>query len=82
MILAPPVSAKCEPGTPVDFEECLNHYFGESSIEDFACPVCNQRTVCSKRNRFVTFPQTLVIVLAREVYDEWVPKKLDIDLKL
>ena len=41
LILAAPVSAKCEPGTPVEFEDCLQHYFSDSSIEDFACAVCN-----------------------------------------
>jgi ubiquitin carboxyl-terminal hydrolase 5/13 len=82
LILAAPVSPKCEPGTPVSFEACLQHYFGDSVIDDFACGVCQAKTTCTKRVRFVTFPQVLVTVLAREVYDDWVPKKLEVDLQL
>ena len=82
LILAAPVSPQCEAGTPVAFDACLHHYFGESVIDDFACGVCKTKTTCSKRVRFVTFPQVLVTVLTREVYDDWVPKKLEIDLKL
>lgn len=82
LIVRAPVSAKCEPGTPVEFEDCLQHYFAESFIEDFACGVCNKKTVCSRIVRFATYPTVLVAVLAREVYDDWVPKKLEIDLKM
>jgi uncharacterized UBP type Zn finger protein len=59
------------------------HYFGDSTVDDFACQICNSRTTCSKRVRFVTFPQTLVAVLVREVVcNDWVARKLEIDLKL
>lgn len=82
LILRAPVSAKVEAGTPVEFEDCLSHYFAESLISDFACGVCQKKTVCSRRVRFLTYPTVLVAVLAREVYDDWVPKKLEIDLRM
>lgn len=80
MIFAAPVGAKCPPGHPVEFESCLEHYFADSLIDDFACSVCKAKTQCTKRVRFVTYPTVLVAVLAREVYDDWVPKKLEVDL--
>jgi ubiquitin carboxyl-terminal hydrolase 5/13 len=82
MIFTAPVGSKTPAGTPVEFEACLANYFADSLIDDFACSVCQQKTACTKRVRFVTFPTVLIAVLAREVYDDWVPKKLEIDLKM
>jgi ubiquitin C-terminal hydrolase len=84
MIVSAGVSSTVEKDTPIEFEDCLTRYFAESLIEDFACPVCNERTTCSKQVRLVTYPTTLAVVLAREVIDEdsWVPKKIEVDLKM
>jgi len=35
-----------------------------------------------ERKRFVTYPRTLVVCLKRIVFDEWVPKKLEIELQM
>ena len=35
----------------------------------------------SQRKRFVTFPRNLVVCLKRIVFDDWVPKKLEVDLQ-
>jgi uncharacterized UBP type Zn finger protein len=32
--------------------------------------------------RFIKFPKSLCIVLSRFVYDDWVPKKLEIELQM
>ena len=82
LIIAAPVDSKVPKDHPVEFEACLQSYFGDSLIDDFACGVCNKKTTCTKRVRFVTYPTVLVTVLAREVYDDWVPRKLEIDLRM
>ncbi len=69
-----------EKGTPITFESCLEKYFGDEMVPDFFCGTCNKKTVCVKRNRINTFPKVLVINLFRFIFDNWVPKKLEIEL--
>lgn len=82
LIFAAPVSSKVQKDHPVEFEDCLQALFAESVIDDFACGVCLKKTTCTRRVRFVSYPTVLCAVLAREVYDDWVPKKLEVDLKV
>jgi uncharacterized UBP type Zn finger protein len=51
-------------------------------IPDFFCSQCNAKTICAKTQRFNSYPKVLVVVLQRFVYDQWVPKKLEIDLQV
>ena len=45
------------------------------------CP-CGQKAAHSERKRFITYPKTLVVCLKRIVFDEWVPKKLEVELQM
>jgi len=38
--------------------------------------------VCIKRQRFNSYPKVLCVVLQRFVFDNWVPKKLEIELQV
>lgn len=51
-------------------------------VEDFACPVCNEKTVVKDRKRFISYPTCLAFVLKRIVYDDWVPIKLLVELQI
>lgn len=82
MTLIAPVDSKVEKGTPVDLEDCLKRFFGEEEIPGFDCSNCKTKRNFTKRQRFISYPRTLVIVLQRFVFDEWVPKKLDIELQV
>ncbi len=44
-----PVASNVEKGTPVDFEACLQRYFGDEHIPDFFCGNCQKKTICVKR---------------------------------
>lgn len=74
------MSSKAEKGTPVEFEACLQRFFGDEFIDDFFCATCQKKTTCSKRQRINEFPKMLMVTLTRQVYDDWVPKKLEIEL--
>jgi len=79
--LRAPVDSSIEKGTPVDLNACLESVFADTIVDDFACPVCNEKTTCTVTKRFVTYPKQLTVVLKREVFDGWVPKKLEYELK-
>lgn len=64
------------------FEDCLLKYFGDEMVPGFQCGTCNKKTVCMKRNRINSFPKVLVINMFVFVFDNWVPKKLDIELQV
>lgn len=61
---------------PVTFEECLDTFVAEESLEDYNCPGCCSRTVALKNHRFSTFPEVLVIHTRRFELENWVPVKL------
>ena len=46
------------------------------------CPVCNKACDYTQRYRFLRYPKVLCVVLQRFVYDDWVPKKLEIELQV
>ncbi len=77
-----PVASSVEKGTAVDLEACLQRFFSDEHIPDFNCAVCSKRTVCIKRTRLNTFPKVLMVILQRFVYDNWVPKKLEVELQV
>ena len=81
LILHIPVPSNSEAGTPVTLDACLESTFSDSVIEDFACPQCNAKTNVTERKRFITFPRNLAMSLKRIVFDDWVPKKLEVALQ-
>ena len=76
-----PVDSKAEKGTPVDLDACLQAYFADGAIDGLNCP-CGEKAAHAERKRFVTYPKTLVVCLKRIVFDEWVPKKLEVELQM
>jgi len=74
--------AKDVKGVKVKIEKCLNKFFEDSYIEDVACNTCDIKTKMMVRQRFITFPKVLCIVLQRFVFENWVPKKLCIELEV
>ena len=81
LLLTIPVPSNTEKGTPVQLNDCLEASFVDSTIDDFACSHCNAKTTVTDRKRFISFPNNLAICLKRIVFDEWVPKKLEIELQ-
>ena len=80
LLLTIPVASNAEKGTPVSLDACLEATFADSVIEDFACPCCNAKTNVTDRKRFIAYPRNLAVCLKRIVFDDWVPKKLEIEL--
>ena len=80
LLLTIPVPSTTEAGTKVSLDACLEATFADQMIEDFACPCCNEKTTVADRKRFITYPRNLAMCLKRIVFDDWVPKKLEIDL--
>jgi len=58
----------------------LNKFAEDEFIPDFLCPSCNSKTIAKKNNRFATFPSTLAIMARRFVFDDWVPRKLAVQM--
>ena len=76
-----PVPSNTEAGTPVPLEACLEATFADQVIEGFDCPQCNAKTNVIERKRFISFPRNIAMCLKRIVFDDWVPKKLEIALQ-
>jgi len=66
---------------PVSFEECLARYTEGEELE-YGCPECKHKTVAKKTYSFVTFPQVLAVWMFRFVQENWVPKKLNIAVRV
>lgn len=77
-----PVAPNCEKGTPVDFDKCLETFLADNVVDDLMCNTCGSKQTFIERKRFITFPTCLVVVLFREVMDNWVPKKLEVELQM
>lgn len=78
--LIAPVDSKVEKGTEVQIDACLETFFADSALEGVNCPVCQKACDYTQRYRFLRYPKVLCVVLQRFVYDDWVPKKLEIEL--
>lgn len=82
LTMVAPVDSSVPAGTKVEFDACVQRFFSDEVIPDFFCSQCNKKTICVKRQRFNSTPKVLLVVLQRFVYDQWVPKKLEIDLQI
>lgn len=80
LALIAPVDSKVEKGTEIGLDACLERYFADHEIDGVNCPVCGKATTYTQRYRFIKYPKVLCIVLQRFVYDDWVPKKLEVEL--
>ncbi|EMD41286.1 hypothetical protein CERSUDRAFT_109886 [Gelatoporia subvermispora B] len=65
----------------VSLEEGIEIVMGSEALE-YTCPECQKKVIATKRSRFATFPQVLVIHARKFQLVNWVPSKLDIPLIL
>lgn len=65
----------------VRLQECLDILTGAEALE-YQCPGCQKKVIATKRTRFATFPQVLVIHAKKFQLVNWVPSKLDIPVIL
>ncbi|KAI8969677.1 ubiquitinyl hydrolase [Trametes punicea] len=65
----------------VQLKECLDTVTGTEALE-YLCPACQKKVIATKRSRFATFPQVLVVHAKKFQLVNWVPAKLDIPVIL
>ncbi|KZT00902.1 ubiquitin carboxyl-terminal hydrolase 14 [Laetiporus sulphureus 93-53] len=65
----------------VELKECLDILTGTEALE-YKCPACQKNVIATKRSRFATFPQVLVVHAKKFQLVNWVPAKLDIPLNV
>ncbi|TFK84594.1 ubiquitin carboxyl-terminal hydrolase 14 [Polyporus arcularius HHB13444] len=65
----------------VPLKECLDIFAGTEALE-YQCPACQKKVIATKRTRFATFPQVLVVHAKKFQLVNWVPAKLDIPIIL
>ncbi|PCH32979.1 ubiquitinyl hydrolase [Wolfiporia cocos MD-104 SS10] len=63
----------------VQLRECLETLTGTEALE-YTCPACEKNVIATRRSRFATFPQVLVVHAKKFQLVNWVPSKLDIPL--
>ncbi|KAL6305707.1 ubiquitin carboxyl-terminal hydrolase 14 [Sparassis latifolia] len=61
----------------VALKRCLDVLTGTEALE-YTCPGCQKSVVATKRSKFATFPQVLVVHAKKFQLVNWVPSKLDI----
>ncbi|KAI8139589.1 hypothetical protein BJV82DRAFT_626674 [Fennellomyces sp. T-0311] len=66
---------------PVDFYECMDTFVADELVEGYNCPSCNEKTIAQKSVKFATFPQVLVVHARRFAFIDWVPRKLNVEIK-
>ncbi|KZT42965.1 ubiquitinyl hydrolase [Sistotremastrum suecicum HHB10207 ss-3] len=65
----------------VQLMECIEGLMGEEELE-YDCPACQKKVVATKRNRFATFPDVLVVHARKFQLVNWVPTKVDVPVIL
>ncbi|KAL7749797.1 ubiquitin C-terminal hydrolase Ubp14 [Sorochytrium milnesiophthora] len=65
----------------VNIRDCFDYVFAEEVI-DFDCPQCNKKVQATKSSGFETYPQVLALAVQRFTYDNWVPKKTGILVRI
>jgi len=73
--------AKREFQSKVPITACIDSFISDEVIE-FHCSHCNKKTDAIKNYRFSSFPSNLVIHTRRFVFEDWVPRKLAIQLEV
>jgi len=65
----------------IPFSVCLESFFGDEIVHDFWSSALKEKAIATKRTRFLTFPDYLVVQLKKfTVGEDWVPKKLDVSI--
>ncbi|KAI9321020.1 hypothetical protein BX666DRAFT_1851467 [Dichotomocladium elegans] len=66
---------------PVDIYECLDTFVAEERVDGYSCPSCKEKTTACTSTKFKTFPNVLVLHVRRFAFIDWVPRKLNIEIK-
>ncbi|GAA5848588.1 hypothetical protein JCM8547_004563 [Rhodosporidiobolus lusitaniae] len=64
---------------PVELTGCLESFTSPTEI-DYTCPRCDKKVLATKTTRFSTFPDVLLVNVARFQIENWVPRKVDVPL--
>jgi ubiquitin carboxyl-terminal hydrolase 5/13 len=59
----------------------LQRYFGDEIIHK-QCPKCGDKQNFTRRTRFLTFPEVLIMVTQRFTFQNWTPTKLNTSFKV
>ncbi|KAI0757733.1 ubiquitin carboxyl-terminal hydrolase 14 [Daedaleopsis nitida] len=65
----------------IPLKECIEILTGTEALE-YQCPGCQKKVIATKRTRFATFPQVLIVHAKKFQLVNWVPSKLDIPIIL
>ena len=74
-----PADKELEKEAVVEFQKIIDGFFFDEMLSA-KCSHCDKATLCSKRSRMVNYPAILVACVQRFVFDEWVPRKLNVKL--
>src|SRR5262249_40149230 len=66
---------------PVTLEQCLDRLTGEEAVE-LTCPACESKDGFLKRMLFKTFPTTLIVNARKMTVENWVPRKVDVPVRV
>jgi uncharacterized UBP type Zn finger protein len=76
-----PIDPKtAEKDTKVEFSECLKSFFEPRIQDQVHCPQCKEKRDFLRTPRLLSCPRHLPIVLRRFTFEDWVPKKLEVDI--
>jgi len=68
-----------ESKSKVHLTSCLEAFTADEELE-FFCPSCNAKTTATKNYRMGDFPSVLMMQMRKFVFEDWVPRKLGIQL--
>jgi ubiquitin carboxyl-terminal hydrolase 5/13 len=71
--------ARREMNSVVTWNQLVESFSAPEQI-DFTCERCKKRTHAVKTNRIAQFPEVLVLQARRQVFDEWLPRKVAVKL--
>ena len=74
-----PADKELEKEAVVDFSKILDNFFFDEMLNAH-CNYCDNTTLCSKRSRMLNYPAVLVACVQRFVFDDWVPRKLNVKI--
>jgi ubiquitin carboxyl-terminal hydrolase 5/13 len=60
----------------VALDACVDTFFAPEAVPGFACPQCQHPTVATRTFRVRSSPRYLLVALRRQLFTDWVPRKL------
>nr|CAB3267567.1 ubiquitin carboxyl-terminal hydrolase 5 [Phallusia mammillata] len=67
----------------IPFQACLNQFAQDEFVPNFWSSALKEKAVATKRTRFLSFPDYLVVQLKKfTVGEDWIPKKLDVSIDM